>query len=507
MIPLRSGFLWLSLVASLGCTPAPEPVLVPSFVEPELSAAEVYAATGLALFDGLEGEPLELGLPYVYPGYSVYPLSYDVVPGFRSSAALWLPEGPGPFPGVLVLPGHFGDGKSSGECQDVAHALAARGVVALAMDMPGVEEWDTPDRRIHFEEGAYNRAALVAAGTSSLGLQLHMARRGLDSLLEVAPVDRVAVTGASGGGVLSFYLGLVDPRVQAVVLASPVGIPRADHEGGCFCDLLTDHAGPSPALLGALEQPSLWLSELERPAPEGLPQNARYEQVVGPHSYTAAMRAIALPWLDEQLGHKPADLERAKQASEQPVTTPGEALRSSNDRGAMGIPELALAVGAPRPWRPRVDVDVATLHSCQGVGTPVVVAGVEAADVEALHVAGWRTCSVQIPPADEYWEPRAFTRGHALADRPASALRKLSDTLGGAPIYASGHWAIPAAGAGVTWVARAPLHDAAELDPSVHPTWVHVPGLWWGGLPALYGTALAIDDDPQVLIEALAPMK
>jgi len=32
---------------------------------------------------------------------------------------------------------------------------------------------------------------------------------------------------------------------------------------------------------------------------------------------------------------------------------------------------------------------------------------------------------------------------------------------------------------------------------------VHVPGGWWGGLEALYASAIAVDEDRSVLIEAL----
>ena len=459
---------------------------------------------GLDVFEDVGGPSPVLGEPTEFPGYTVHPVSFELVPGFRSSAALWLPEGSGPFPGVLVLPGHFGEGKASGECQEIAHALAARGVVAMAVDMPGVEEWARPERQLHFADGAHNRAVLAAAGASALGLQLKLAQRGLEAMLELAPVDRVAATGASGGGVLAFYLALVEPRVRAVVLASPVGIPRAGQEGGCFCDLLPGHSGPDPALLASLEQPSLWLSELERPAPAGLPATARYETVPGPHSYTQAMRAIALPWLDEHFDHTPPSPQGAQQVLEHPPAVPGEALRSPIDQGAMSILELALAVGGPTPWEPRLDLEVSFGHQCEGDGDPVIAVGIPAAELQALRDSGWRACTLELPD-DETWEPRALTGGYALADRPASALHQLSEQLGGAPIYAGGAWAVPAAASGVRWIGKMPLLRAEDLDPAIHPAWVHAPGVWWGGLESLYASTEALTDGPAATLEALAP--
>jgi dienelactone hydrolase len=506
---VHRAFSCVVVVSLCACEPvlpmeAPEP-----FVQRDLDHAELVRAMGLDLYEGFELGAPSLGGPAPYDGYAVHGLTYEVIPGFRSSAALWLPEGEGPFPGVLVLPGHFGDGKSAGECQDIAHSLAARGVVVLAVDMPGVEEWATPERQLHFDEGAFNRAALVAAGTSALGLQIHMARRGLDTLQQVAPIGSMAATGASGGAVLAFYLALVDERVEAIALASPVNIPRPHHEGGCFCDLLVGHSGPSPQLLELLETPSLWLNEHERDRPEGLPEHARFELVEGVHSYTGEMRALAVPWLEEQLGHTPPDARRASRALRKTPVTPGEAIQSSTEHGAMSIFELALRVGRAGRWEPRLDLELPVETRCEGEGRPVVVVGAEEADLEALQAAGWRTCGFTLPE-DETWEPRAWTRGLALADRQASALRQLSDSLDGAPIYAVGHWTIPAGAVGVPWVVRDPLISASQIDPDKHPPWVHTPGLWWGELEPLRSTALAGAEGrlaPAALVEALEPMK
>ncbi len=444
---------------------------------------------------------LQLGAASAYDGYSVRPLSFVALPDFRASAALWQPKGSGPFPAVLVLPGHFGEGKSSGECQEAAHALAARGVAALAVDMPGVEEWDQPGRQIHFEAGAHNRAVLAAAGSSALALQLQVARRGLQALQRALPTGRLAVTGASGGAVLSFYLLLLEPSLSGGAMVSFVPLPREARAGGCPCDALPGWPGPDASLLAALEKPSIWVSELDQARPAGLPANARFEVVAGPHSYTAAQRAAVLPWLDELLAHEVADPRRAEKGLRAPPYTPGEALRSPAEGGA-SIFELALRIGGPRTWSPAPLESVPYELDCAGEGPVVITAGAREDDRDALLGAGLQACALQLAE-DELWQAQALITGRAAADRPAGALRQAWRQRAALGIYARGAWAVAAAASGAPTVLRDPQRSLQELDPQRDPTWVHVPGAWWGGLDALYEGALATGSDPATLSGAL----
>jgi len=463
---------------------------------------EILAATGVASFANEAPLELILGETTAYPGYTVQPLSFQAWPGMRSSAALWLPEAASPPSGVLVLPGHFGEGKTAGECQEVAHALAARGIAALAVDMPGVEEWEQPGRQLHHQAGAHNRAVLVAAGTSALGLQLHLAQRGLAALREAAEVDRVAVTGASGGAVLAFYLALAEPGLAGLALASPVQLPHEQGTGGCYCDLLPGWPGPDPAVLAALPVPSLWLTELEQPALAGLPTSARWQVEKGPHSYTADMRAEALPWLDAHLGHTPPDKKRARAIRKSPPYTAGGALQSPTEQGALSIFELALQLGSPSTWAPDPLPEVSYTSLCEGQGPVVITAGASSADRQALLAAGLTACALDLPP-DETWELRALTSDHALVDRPAGALRAAAQGPGVLGIYAVGAWAVAAAASGAPLVLRDPLSALEQVDPNADPAWVHIPGGWWGGLEQLYAPALATGSDPALLIAAL----
>lgn len=289
--------LALALLGALACggsSPAESPQAATAPATRDLSAALGMERLHRVPLQVQEGEPLS------YPTYTVRPVSLEVFKDFRISGALWLPSTPGPHPGLLVAHGHFGEGKSSGESQAPAHAMAARGWAVLALDTPGVEESNVPSRQIHHEAGAANRALLESAGTSAMAVQLHILQAGLDFLEGRSDVGRIAVTGASGGAVQSLYLLKTDPRPVAAVLASPVPMPRKEGTGGCACDAIPGWTGPDATFLADLSRPTLWLSEQNQPAPLGFPPTATWEIDEGPHGYSAPMIQSAASWLDQQ---------------------------------------------------------------------------------------------------------------------------------------------------------------------------------------------------------------
>ena len=195
-------------------------------------------------------------------------------------------------------------------------------MAAFVIDSPGLEEHDTPGRQIHFEAGGQNRDLLMAAGVSALGLQLHVARRGLEAFHELVDLKRVAVTGASGGAVLSAYMLLAEPTLAGGVMTSFVDVPRVLDGGGCYCDVLPGYEGPDPSVLAAISAPTLWISDIKRDKPAGLSKAAQFTVSLGPHSYTAEHRRLALKFLGDLFG------ERGYQSHQSLPYTPGERLRS-----------------------------------------------------------------------------------------------------------------------------------------------------------------------------------
>lgn len=432
-----------------------------------------------------------MGEVHQLPGYTVAPATYALRPGWDVAAALWTPEAP--TGGAVIVPhGHFGQGKSSPEAQEIAHRLAALGAVVLAVDTPGVEEWDRPERQIHMADGAHNRAFLAAGGTSALALQLAILRRGLDVLASQGG-ERFAATGASGGAVQSFYLPFVDERIEGVALASYPPMPREARAGGCACDQVPGWPGPDPAVVAALPRPSLWLSDGPSDPPPGLPASGRHEATTGPHSYTREMQDHAVPFLAELVGLRSGALL-------DPVPLL-DLSTGTQDPDAPGIFDLPLT--PTELWTPTASgTPPAYELSCAGTGPGVLVLGGEQPDQDAIVAAGLRACMATIK-ADPTGTAEGIARQRPYAETLATGVTHIMATKQLDAIYAVRGWALPAAGSGHPFVAREPLTRIDQLDVNGDPTWVHVPGMWWGAGAAAADRALSQGTEPQSLSAAL----
>ncbi|MHC5544483.1 alpha/beta hydrolase family protein, partial [Singulisphaera rosea] len=73
-------------------------------------------------------------------GYSVERLIYESRPHHHVTAAFYIPDGPGPFPGVLVPCGHSANGKAGETYQRICILLAKNGMAALCYDPIGQGE-------------------------------------------------------------------------------------------------------------------------------------------------------------------------------------------------------------------------------------------------------------------------------------------------------------------------------------------------------------------------------
>jgi dienelactone hydrolase len=397
--------------------------------------------------------------------------------------------------GVLVAHGHYEGGKNDPNAWDVAWGLARRGARVVLVDSPGVEEWSSEPYDLHFERGAHNRVLLAAAGSSAMALQVATLRRGLD-LLESRGARQLGATGASGGAVAAFYLGLVDPRVRALALASPPPIPREPEAGGCPCDQLPGLPGPDPTVLGALGLPTLWMSDQPGPRPEGLGRAVQLRQLPGPHAYTQAMQALAWDFFDEQLG-----LRRAAAEGEPPRL----GLRSPGPRAGDGLGSLrTLSLPEGGPWQPRIDPDHPFPYElrCSGEGPAVLALGALPADLEALAEAGLSPCALRLPE-----DPRALARaigaGQPPADAVLGAVQAATHKRPFRGLFARRGWALLAARAELPWVLVDPLTALERVDPQQDPPWIHLPGAWSGGAQAAAASALAQGSEPTALARQL----
>ncbi len=187
--------------------------------------------------------------------YTVEKAYFESWPGFYVTGNLYRPRGrQGPFPGVLSPHGHWGQGRFADEGEPTggvpmrAIALARLGCVVFTYDMVG---YGDSKRQIGHSFASEQNELW---GLSLMKLQLWNAIRGLDFLASLPDVDpeRLACTGASGGGTQTFILMAVDERVK---VAAPVCMVSAFMQGGCECEnaplLRLDTINPEIAALMA----------------------------------------------------------------------------------------------------------------------------------------------------------------------------------------------------------------------------------------------------------------
>jgi dienelactone hydrolase len=165
--------------------------------------------------------------------YSIEKVLLETLPGYYLGGNLYRPAGKsGKFPAVATPHGHWTYGRLEntelatipGRCIN----LARQGYVVFAYDMVGYNDTiQTP----HAFGGP--REQIWSFGP--LGLQLWNSIRVVDFLQSLAEVDaeRIAATGASGGGTQTFLLTAVDDRVK---VSAPVNMLSAIMQGGSPCE-------------------------------------------------------------------------------------------------------------------------------------------------------------------------------------------------------------------------------------------------------------------------------
>ncbi len=160
-------------------------------------------------------------------GYRIEKVVFESLPGLHVTALVYVPDQPaGRKPAVLVPCGHSPDGKAFRNYQELSGQLARRGYVVICWDPVGQGErsqfWDAERARSRYNLVCGEHAVLgnlaCLAGLSLDRYEIWDGMRALDYLLTRADVDgtRIAVTGTSGGGFQSLWLGALDERIAVV---------------------------------------------------------------------------------------------------------------------------------------------------------------------------------------------------------------------------------------------------------------------------------------------------
>ncbi len=170
-------------------------------------------------------------------GYRIDKLIYESLPGIHVTALLYVPDAPaGKRPAVLLACGHSPLGKAYPAYQEIAARLARRGYVVLCWDPVGQGErsqfWDAARGRSRYNLVCGEHAVLgnhaTIAGTSLVRYMVWDGMRAVDYLLSRDDVDpaRLAITGTSGGGFQSLWIGALEPRIAAILPSCfPTSLP------------------------------------------------------------------------------------------------------------------------------------------------------------------------------------------------------------------------------------------------------------------------------------------
>ena len=318
---------------------------------------------------GLAPEPQRTPLnPRIYGkrdmgDYTVEKVYFESMPGFYVTGSLFRPkDAKGKLPGVLCPHGHWANGRfydagesaaksqiEQGAESDMETArnpiqarcvhLARMGCVVLQYDMIGYADsvqisYDLA-HRFAKQRPEYNGSnwGLFSPNAelnlqSIMGLQTWNSIRSIDFLETLGDVDkdRIAVTGASGGGTQTFLLAALDERVK---VAFPAVMVSTAMQGGCTCEncsLLRVTTGnvelaalfaPKPQGVTAAND---WTKEMEA---KGFPDLKKVYELFGKqddvmllsriefgHNYNKVSRTAMYGWFKKHLGLAASTVEK-----------------------------------------------------------------------------------------------------------------------------------------------------------------------------------------------------
>ncbi len=256
-------------------------------------------------------------------GYRIDCLSYESLPGLRVEANLYVPDAPGPHPGILYVCGHSELQKASHYQQHARH-YAKMGFVTLIVDTIQYGEV----RGYHHGTHRYGWFHWISRGFTPAGVEVWNGIRGLDLLCSLPEVDkeRLGVTGTSGGGAMSWWITAADERVKATspscgtaTIASHVRERTIDGHCDCMFPVnlygwsLVDMAAlvpPRPVLIVSADRDGIFTIDAIRDFYErlrrvyeamGKSENVELFTFRAPHSYQESSRRKTFQWFLKQL--------------------------------------------------------------------------------------------------------------------------------------------------------------------------------------------------------------
>ena len=262
------------------------------------------------------------------PGYKIEKLVYEAWAGLPVTAHLYIPDPlEQPSAGLVYACGHWMEaGKLALPVQSFCAAAATLGIVTLVCDPIGQGE-----RLESWRDHGHLNALLV--GYSQMGWMVWESVRALDYLLSRPEVDpkRVGMTGASGGGLNTFFTTAIEDRFAcAIPVAYPCTFPAAmQAERDLNWEDGTDVCNQVPQVMSYAEMSDI--ASLFIPKPymilsgtrdkifpiagvrqtasviehnyelAGVPERFRFAEFDDEHGYQLSLRQAAYGWLKQWL--------------------------------------------------------------------------------------------------------------------------------------------------------------------------------------------------------------
>lgn len=268
--------------------------------------------------------PKKLGV-LEFDGYRIEKIIFQTLPDIWMTANAYVPDGDQKRPAVLSVHGHWPGAKQDPVVQARCVGLARLGFFVLSVDAFGAGE-----RGINKALGEYHgemvAATLIPIGSLLAGLQVYENMRALDYIQSRREVDprRIGVTGASGGGNQSMYIGAWDERLKSVVPTCSVGNYQAYLGAACcLCEVVPGALTYSEewSILGLVSPRSLLVinatldaiqfsvgearKSLDRAMSvfraHGKPESIKHAVFESGHDYSQPMREAMYGWMTTHL--------------------------------------------------------------------------------------------------------------------------------------------------------------------------------------------------------------
>lgn len=264
--------------------------------------------------------------------YVVEKIHFQSLPGAHVAGNLYRPaKVEGRLPAVLYLCGHT-KGKVNPTYQANPRWFGQHGYVALVLDPVQLGESQGMHHGTYREE----RWDWPSRGYTPAGTEVWNAMRALDYLQSRDDVDgeRMGVTGLSGGGAMSWFLGAADERVKVVVPVCQSGsiermaVDRAT-DGHCDCAFWINYhrwcwpdigsiIAPRAFMIASGSEDVLWRPAGYREvahrirhqyAALGVPEQFELVEDLSPHGYTPKLRQAIFTFFNTHLKGDPTPVQ------------------------------------------------------------------------------------------------------------------------------------------------------------------------------------------------------